>query len=144
MNKGLPTKGSTSNILRQRPPVAEIHKEIGKIQNTHNSTDIDLIKEDKTSITQLGRNLSQWTYSVKNKTVGFQIKHTKINFKTFEEAKQYLTNNNITKRQLGSLMHSFYDLRNTILCQTMLMSIATWKKLHDIMTLELIPQEIKS
>ena len=63
--------------------------------------------------------------------MGFQIKHTKINFKTFEEAEQYLTNNNITKSQLCSLMHSFYDLRNTILCQTMLMSIATWKKLHD-------------
>ena len=42
-------------------------------------------------------------------------------------------------------MHSFYDLRNTILCQTMLMSIATWKKLHDTTKLEwdeLIPQEI--
>ena len=42
-------------------------------------------------------------------------------------------------------MHSFYDLRNTILCQTMLMSIATWKNLHDTTKLEwdeLIPQEI--
>ena len=86
LNKGLPKEGSTSNILRQRPPVAETHKEIGKIQNTQNSADIDLNKEDKISITQLGSNLSHWTYSVKNKTVGFQIKHTKINFKTFEEA----------------------------------------------------------
>ena len=114
LNIGLPKEGSTSNILRQRSPIAETNKEIGKIQNTQNSADIDLIKEDKTSITQLGRNLSQWTYSVKNKTVGFQIKNTKINFKTFEEAEQYLTNNNITKRQLCSLMHSFYDLRNII------------------------------
>ena len=71
MNKGLPKEGSTNNILRQRPPVAETHEEIRKIQNTQNSADIDLIKEDKTSITQLGRNLSQWNYSVKNKTVGF-------------------------------------------------------------------------
>ena len=69
--------------------------EISKIQNTQNSADEDLIKEDTKSITQLGRNLSQWTYSVKNKTVGFQIKNTKINFKTFAEAEQYLTNNNI-------------------------------------------------
>ena len=145
LNKDLPKEGSTSNILRQRPLIADTHTEIRKIQNTQNSADTDLIKEEKTSITQLGRNLSQWTYSVKNKTVGFQIKHTKINFKTFEEAEQYLTNNNITKRQLCSLMHSFYDLRNTILCQTMLMSIATWKKLHDTTKLEwdeLIPPEI--
>ena len=42
-------------------------------------------------------------------------------------------------------MHSSYDLRNKILCQTMLMSIATWKNLHDTTKLEwdeLIPQEI--
>ena len=97
LNKDLPKEGSTSNILRQRPLIADTHTEIRKIQNTQNSADTDLIKEENTSITQLGRNLSQWTYSVKNKTVGFQIKHTKINFKTFEKAEQYLTNNNITK-----------------------------------------------
>ena len=53
--------------------------------------------------------------------------------------------NKITKRQLCSLMHSFYDLRNTILCQTMMMSIATWKQLHDTTKLDwddIIPPEI--
>ena len=74
---------------QQRPPAAETHREKRKIQNTQNSVDKDLIKEEKRFITELGKTLSQWTYSVKNKTVGFQIKHTKINFKTFEEAKQY-------------------------------------------------------
>ena len=68
---------------------------------------------------------------MKNKTIGFFIKDTKINFKSFEDAEKYLTENKITKRQLCSLMHSFYNLRNTILCQTMLMSIATWKHIHD-------------
>ena len=62
LNIGLPKEISTSNILRQRPSVKDTHEEIGKIQNTQNSTDIDLIKEDTNSITQLGRNLSQWTY----------------------------------------------------------------------------------
>ena len=127
LNKDLPKEGSASNILRERPPVDETHREIRQIQNTQNSVETELIKEEKTFITPLERNLSQDTYSVKNKTVEFQIKQTKINFKTFEEAEQYLTNNNITKRQLCSLMHSFYDLRNAILCQTILMSITTWK-----------------
>ena len=93
----------------------------------------------------MGRNLSQWTYSVKNEFIGFQVKNTKINFKTFEAAEQYLTNNNITKRQLCSLLHLFYDLINTILCQTMLMSIARWNQLHDTTKLEwddIIPPEI--
>ena len=85
------------------------------------------MKEEKTFITQLGRNLSQDTYSVKNETVGFQTKQTKINLKTFAEAEQYLTNNDIMKRKLCNLMHYFYDLGNTILCQTMLMSIAAYK-----------------
>ena len=42
-------------------------------------------------------------------------------------------------------MHLFYDLRNTILCQMMLMSIATWKHLHNTTKLEWndkIPPEI--
>ena len=68
---GLPKEESTSNILRQRSSIKDTHAEIGKIQNTQNSADQDLIKEDTKSITQLGRNLSQWTYSVKNKTVGY-------------------------------------------------------------------------
>ena len=51
LNKDLPKEGSTSNILRQRPLIGETHKEIRKIQNTQNSADIDLIKEEKTSIT---------------------------------------------------------------------------------------------
>ena len=59
LNIGLPKENSTSNILHQRSPVKETHKEIGKIQNTQNSADVDLIKEDKTSITQSGRNLYQ-------------------------------------------------------------------------------------
>ena len=53
-----------------------------------NSADEDLIKEDTKSITQLGRNLSQWTYSVKNKTVGFSVKNTKINFKSFTDTEK--------------------------------------------------------
>ena len=53
----------------------ETKKERGQIQNTQNSADMNLIKEDNTStITQLGRNLSQWSYSIKNKTVGIHIK----------------------------------------------------------------------
>ena len=42
-------------------------------------------------------------------------------------------------------MHSFYDLRNTILCQMMMMSIATWKQLHEPTKLDwddIIPPEI--
>ena len=74
LNLDLPKESSTKNILHHQPPVDETHREIGKIQNTQNSADIDFIEEDKTSITQLGRKLSQWTYSVKNKSVGFQIK----------------------------------------------------------------------
>ena len=56
-----------------------------------------------------------------------------------------MTDNKIMKRQLCSLMHSFYDLRNTILCQTMMMSIATWKQLHETTKLDwddIIPPEI--
>ena len=77
LNINLPKEKSTSNILRQRPSIADTHAEISKIQNTQNSTDESLIKEDTKSITQLGRNLSEWTYSVKNKTIGFSIKNTK-------------------------------------------------------------------
>ena len=59
LNIGLPKEKSTSNILHQRPSIKDTHAEIGKIQNTQNSADEDLIKEDTKSITQLGRNLSQ-------------------------------------------------------------------------------------
>ena len=141
----LPKEKSTRNILHERLSIADTHAKISKIKNTQNSTYENLIKEDAKSITQLGRNLSEWTYSVKNKTIGFSIKNTKINFKSFAEAEKYLTDNKITKRQLCLLMHSFYDLRNTILCQTMLMSIAMWKHLHNTTKLEwddIIPREI--
>ena len=136
LNINLPKENSTSKILRNRPSIADTQAEISKIQNSHNSMDNTLVKEDTKSITQLGRNISEWTYAVKNKSIGFSIKNTKMNFKTFAEAENYLSNNKITKRQLCSLMHSFYDLRNTILCQTMLLSIATWKQLHDTTKLE--------
>ena len=64
----------TKRKFNKKHLVDKTHREIGKIQNTQNSADIDFIEEDKTSITKLGRKLSQWTYSVKNKSVGFQIK----------------------------------------------------------------------
>ena len=53
LNINLPKEKSTSKIL------AVTHAEISKIQNSHNSTDDNLIKEDTKSITQLGRNLSE-------------------------------------------------------------------------------------
>ena len=97
LNINLPKEKSTSNILRERPSIADTHAEISKIQNTQNSTDENLIKEDTKSITQLGRNLSEWMYSVKNKTIGFSIKDMKRNFKTFADTEKYLRDNKITK-----------------------------------------------
>ena len=97
LNINLPKEKSTSTILCERPVIADTHAEISKIQNSHNSMDDNLIKEETKSITQLGRSLSEWTYAVKNKSIGFSIKNTKMNFKSFTEAKNYLTNNNITK-----------------------------------------------
>ena len=60
--------------------------------------DDNLVKEDTKSITKLGKNLSQWTYAVKNKSIGFSIKNTKMNYKAFADTEYYLTNNKITKR----------------------------------------------
>ena len=97
LNINLPKEKSTSFIARERPVIADTHAEISKIQNSQNSMDDNLIKEETKSITQLGRNLSEWTYAVKNKSIGFSIKNTKMNSKSFTEAENYLTNNNITK-----------------------------------------------
>ena len=98
LNINLPKEQSTSKISRKRPSIADTHAEISKLQNSHNSLDETIVKEDTKSITQLGRNLSEWTYAVKNKTIGFSIKsNTKLNFKTFAEAENYLSNNKLTK-----------------------------------------------
>ena len=54
LNINLPKENSTSKILRNRPSIADTQAEISKIQNSHNSMDNTLVKEDKNSITQLG------------------------------------------------------------------------------------------
>ena len=96
-------------------------------------------------MTQLGRQLAQWGYTIKSKVASFLTKKQKVVFKTFEGAEKHLATEVLTKRQFCSLLHCFYDQSHTILSQTMLFSRYTWKELHvhEVTTIgwdEKIPQ----
>ena len=55
----------------------------------------------------------------------------KVVFNNYDEAKRHLDLTPLSKRQLCSLMHSFYDPSHTLIPQTIIFSRFTWKQLHD-------------
>ena len=57
-------------------------------------------------------------------------------FNNYEEAEKHLTLNSLSKRQLYSLLHSFYDPSHTLIPQTMVFSRFTWKQLHESVNLD--------
>ena len=104
-----------------RPDVDKTHKEINKLQKT--ILDKSLIhKEDDgfVSVPQLGRTLTQWTYRIKSKVASYQKKtNQKVVFNNYEEAEKHLVLNPLSKRQLCSLLHSFFYPSHTLIPQTM-------------------------
>ena len=128
----------SENTARIRPEIKDTHKEIIKLQKT--IVDDSLIhKEDEglASVTQLGRTLTQWTYRIKSRVASYQKKtNQKVVFHNYEEAEQHLNINSLSKRQLCSLLHSFYDPSHTLIPQTMVFSRFTWKQLHDLTNVE--------
>ena len=117
LNKNLPKEIKSEVATRMRPNVDQTHKEINKLQKT--IVDESLIhKEDDglASVTQLGRTLTQWTYRIKSKVASYQKKtNQKVVFNNYEEAEKHLTLNSLSKRQLCSLLHSFYDPSDTLI-----------------------------
>ena len=57
-------------------------------------------------------------------------------FNNYEEAEKHLNLTSLSKRQLCSLMHSFYGPSHTLIPQTMGFSRFTWRQLHDSGNLE--------
>ena len=135
LNKNLPKEETNDVTNRPRPPVEDTHKEIHKLQKTTSKADDEIIQIVEESVTQLGRKLTQKSYTLKSKIASFMSKRQKIVFKTFEESESYLRSEVLSKRLLCSLLHCFYDQSHTILSQTMLFSRYTWKELHEITTI---------
>ena len=94
-------------------------------------------ENDLSNVTQLGRTLTQWKYKIKSKIASYQRKNNqKIIFDNYQEAEKHLELNSLTKRQLCSLLHNFYDPSHTLIPQTMLFSRFTWRQLHDLGNIE--------
>ena len=138
LNKDLPKEVKSEVTTRIRPEIEKTQKEITKLQKT--IIDEALIhKEDEglASVTQLGRTLTQWTYRIKSRVASYQKKtNQKVVFNNYEEAEKHLDLNPLSKRQLCSLLHSFYDPSHTLIPQTMVFSRFTWKQLHESVNLD--------
>ena len=81
--------------------------------------------------------VTQWTYRIKSKVASYQKKtNQKVVFTNYEEAEKHLALHSLSKRQLCSLMHSFYDPSHTLIPKTMIFSRFTWRQLHDSGNLE--------
>ena len=113
---------------------ADTHKKISKLQKTiEDDSLIHSEDDDLPSVTQLGRTLTQWTYRIKSKIASYQRKNNqKTIFNNYEEGEKHLELNSLTKRQLCSLLHNFYDPSHTLIPQIMLFSRYTWRQLHDL------------
>ena len=138
LNQNLPKEVKSKIASRMRPDIEKTQKEITKLQKT--IVDESLIhKEDEglASVTQLGRTLTQWTYRIKSRVASYQKKtNQKVVFNNYEEAEKHLDLNPLSKRQLCSLLHSFYDPSHTLIPQTMVFSRFTWKQLHESVNLD--------
>ena len=89
-------------------------------------------EDGQASVTQLGRTLTQWTYRIKSKVASYQKKsNQKVVFSNYEEAEKHLALHSLSKRQMCSLLHSFYDSSHTLIPQTMIFSRFTWRHLHE-------------
>ena len=78
---------------------------------------------DLPSVTQLGWTLTQWKYKIKSKIASYQRKNNqKIVFNNYQEAEKHFELKSLTKRQLCSLLHNFYDPSYTLIPKTMLFS----------------------
>ena len=116
LNKGFHKEVKSDVTNRVTPDIAKTHKEIGKLQNTikdesFNTTDDTGLP----SVTQLGRTLTQWTYRIKSKVASYQKRYNqKVVFHNYEEAERHLDLTPLSKHQLCSLMHSFYDPSHTL------------------------------
>ena len=51
-------------------------------------------------------------------------------------AEEYFNNSTLTKRQLCSLLHNFFDPSHTLLSHTILFSRHTWKEAHDTSSID--------
>ena len=79
LNINLPKENLASNVSRPRPEVKDTHQEIHKLQKTKSHSDTDLLTDVSQSVTQLGRKLFQWEYTVKSTVASFQSKsHQKV------------------------------------------------------------------
>ena len=114
---------------RKRPDIDLVHQEIRILQKIQQTEVMGIVDDD--SVIQLGRQLKRDYYSVKNIIPGFKTKKGKQKFKDFEQAKTYFSKNRLTKRELCSLIHSFYDVGNNILAQTNLIRKEAWRMLFE-------------
>ena len=124
LNIDLPKENISDKTVRQRPVITDTHKEINKLQKTiEDDSLIHSEDDDLPSVTQLGRTLTQWKYKIKSKIASYQRKNNqKIVLNNYQEAEKHLELNSLTKRQLCSLLHNFYDPSHTLIPQTMLFS----------------------
>ena len=112
LNVGLPKEMVTDKTTRERPSVSNTHKEINKLQKTIEDESLIHTEENEIpSVTQLGHNLTQWTYRIKSKIASYQRKsNPKVVFNIYEEAEEHLELTSQSKHQLCSLLHNFTTL----------------------------------
>ena len=131
----MPKEAISVKTTRKRPLISDTHKEIHQLQKNQTVDDEPLIQKDETeltSVTQLGRTLTQWNYKIKSKKAAYQRKtNQKVILNNYDEAEKHFETVSLTKRMLCSLLHNFYDPSHTLIPQTMLFSRFMWKELHD-------------
>ena len=117
LNVNLPKERISDTRVRQKPIIAETHKEINRLQKTiEDESLIHSEDDDLPSVTQLGRILTQWKYKIKSRVASYQKKHNqKIVLTNYKEAEKHLELNTLNKRQLCSLLHNFYDPSYTLI-----------------------------
>ena len=146
LNETLRKPTRDTDYLRVRPDLSDTRAEM-QIMLKSKSSDETEVMETESSISQLGRTLTRFNYSVKTKIASFMRKKEKIIFSCSDDCNTYLECNDISKRELCSLLHCFFDMMNTILAQTVLFARYTWYILHRLGVTtdwdETIPPNIK-